>query len=465
MTTLTAAPTTTLASINPADGSVVGTVVVAGPAEVAAAVARARAAQPAWHTLGAEARAARLRPAGTELVARAESLGLLITREMGKPLREAIGEVKSCGESLEESLREMIEALVPETLEDEHARSFVYHDPFGVCAAITPWNFPLAMPHWLVLPALVAGNTVVLKPSEETPLIAQAYADLLSESLPPGVLGVVHGADATGRALVAADVDLIAFTGSREVGKQILGAAAPALKRVILELGGKDPLIVLDDADVAAAAKFAARNCFRNAGQVCVSTERIYVDERVADAFERELLRLTAEQIVGEPTQDGVAIGPMVNARQAAGVRRKIDAAVAAGARLAAGGAAPPARTGTAFVAPTVLTDVTHGMEIMREETFGPVACIMRVRGADEAVALANDSRFGLGAVVFGRDEARARTVARRLAAGMIGVNKSCGGAGGAPWVGARESGYGYHSGRDGHRQFAQVRVITTPKS
>jgi acyl-CoA reductase-like NAD-dependent aldehyde dehydrogenase len=400
-----------------------------------------------------------VRPLGKRLLERADELGLLITREMGKPLPEAIGEVRRCGERLEAVLDEIVEALEPEVLRDQSTESTIYRDPFGVCAAITPWNFPLAMPQWLVVPALVAGNTVVLKPSEETPLVAQAYADLLNERLPPDVLLVVHGADGQGKALVRADVDLIAFTGSREAGRHILAAAGGDLKRVILELGGKDPLVVLEDADVQEAARFAAQNCFRNAGQVCVSTERIYVHAAVADRFEAELVRLTEAQKVGDGTREGVTVGPLVNERQRDHVLRQIEDAVAKGARVLAGGRDHHGL----FVMPTVLGGVTPQMTIAQAETFGPVACISRFDDVGEAISLANGTPYGLGAAVFG-GPASARDVARRLDAGMVGVNKSCGGASGAPWVGAKQSGFGFHSGREGHRQFTQTRVVSAPR-
>jgi succinate-semialdehyde dehydrogenase/glutarate-semialdehyde dehydrogenase len=270
---------------------------------------------------------------------------------------------------------------------------------------------------------------------------------------------VIHGADAVGKALVDSDVDLIAFTGSRETGKKILAAAAGGLKRVVLELGGKDPMIVLEDADLEAAARFAVHNSFRNAGQVCVSTERIYVDRSVAAAFEELMAKFTAEIKVGDGTEEGVSVGPMINDRQRDHVLRQIDAAVSGGARVVAGGTGHRGP----FLMPTVLSDTTDRMEIMREETFGPVTCIAGFDTPEEAVRMANDTPFGLGAVVFGRDETRAAAVARRLEAGMIGINKSCGGAAGSPWVGAKQSGYGFHSSRDGHRQFAQTRVVSLP--
>ena len=465
-TTSTTAPATvhaqgaTLQSINPATGEVVGSVTVTPEAEIAAVVARARAAQTAWGAFPVDERAAFLRPVGARLTAGAEELASLLSREMGKPRPEAAAEIKHCGSTLDETLDEIAKALAPEVREDERTSSTIYHDPFGVCAAITPWNFPLAMPHWMSVPALVAGNTVVLKPSEETPLIAQAYADILHEVLPPDVLQVVHGADAQGRALVAADVDFIAFTGSRETGKSILGAASGGLKRVILELGGKDPMIVLADADVEAAARFAVHNAFRNAGQVCVSTERIYVHEGIADVFQQAVVRMTGEHAQGDPAAGDVTIGPMINEGQREHVLRQIEAAVRDGATVVAGGAGHHGN----FITPTVLTNVDHDMDIMREETFGPVACIMRFRDDATAVDLANDTPFGLGAVVFGGDEERTAAVARGLTAGMIGINKACGGATGTPWVGARQSGFGFHSGPEGHRQFTQARVVSVGK-
>jgi succinate-semialdehyde dehydrogenase/glutarate-semialdehyde dehydrogenase len=299
------------------------------------------------------------------------------------------------------------------------------------------------------VPALVAGNTVVLKPSENTPLIGQAYGEILASLLPDDVIQIVHGDGEQGRALVAGDVDLVAFTGSRAAGKHIMAAAAPRLARVILELGGKDPMIVLGDADVDKAAAFAARNSFRNAGQVCVSTERIYVDRAIAERF--------VDKVASEAR--GFDVGPMVNQRQRDHVLRQIDDAVARGAKVVAGGGHQGLR-----VEPTVVVGVDHQMDLMREETFGPVACVQVVDGPDQAVDLANDTPYGLGAIVFGAPGESTEAVARRLGAGMIGVNQGVGGAHGSPWVGARESGYSFHGSREGHRNFAQVRVVSRPR-
>ena len=448
----------TLKSFNPSTGELVGEVPVTPPDAIPDIVERSRAAQPGWEALGHEGRARLLVEAAQGFSERAEELGRLITREMGKPLAEAVGEAKSLA-FVEEELEEIGEALAPEIFEDGRNSSTVYHDALGVCAAITPWNFPMSMPHWMALPALAAGNTVILKPSEETPLCGQAYVDVLNEKLPADVLIVVHGADDQGKRLVESDVELIAFTGSRETGKHILRSASGGLKRVILELGGKDPMVVLESADLEKASKFAAWNSLRNAGQVCVSTERIFVPESIADRFEELLVESVQAMKQGDGLEEGITVGPMVNTQQRDHVLTQLDEAVTRGARVLTGGSGHHDN----FVTPTVLTGITDEMSIARDETFGPVACITRVASEEEAIDRANDTHFGLGAVVFGEDGDRTSEVARRLTAGMVGINKAAGGAKGTPWVGARESGYGFHKSKDGHRQFTQTRVLTRP--
>ena len=451
---------TLLISYNPATGEPVGEVEITPSSEIPDIVALARAAQPAWQALGHEARAELLTRAHEALSARADELGRLITEEMGKPLADGIGEARSLGAGVREHLNEIAEALAPEVVEDGRLHSVVYHDPLGVCAAITPWNFPMAMPQWMVLPALATGNTVILKPSEETPLCGQAYAQGLIDVLPSNVVRVVHGADDQGKTLVESDVDMIAFTGSRETGRHILRSASDGLKRVILELGGKDPMIVLEDADLEEAAKFAAWNSYRNAGQVCVSTERIFVLAGVAERFTELLVEMTKNTRVANGLEDGAQVGPMVNATQRDHVLAQVEEAVAQGAEVLAGGEGHHDN----FIMPTVLGGITEDMAIAREETFGPVACITSVASEEEAIERANDTPFGLGAVVFGGDVEHTARVARRMTAGMIGINRAAAGAEGTPWVGARQSGYGFHRSRDGHRQFTQTRVVTRPR-
>ena len=445
---------------NPATGEIAGTLTPTSLFEIDAAVARARAAQPAWAALGLDARAALVKSAIESLKSHGAEMAALVCAEMGKPLEEAIGEASYSTDGLAQEIDDVVEALRPEVLEDEKTSTRLLFDALGVAAAITPWNFPILMPSQSVVPALIAGNTVVLKPSEVSPLSADVWARCLMAVLPANVLQIVHGDGLQGSELVRSAVDLIIFTGSRATGASIMREAANGLKRLILELGGKDPLIVLDDADITAAAAFAVRNSFRNAGQVCVSTERIYVADKVADAFTAAVVEGARALKQGDGALAATQVGPMASARQKKVVMDQLRAAIADGATCLFGECDGETASDGNFIRPTVLVGVTHAMSIMRDETFGPVASIMRVKSDDEAVALANDTPYGLGAAVFGSAE-RATRVADQLTAGMVGINRGCGGASGSPWVGARQSGHGFHSGKYGHRQFAQVRSVS----
>jgi acyl-CoA reductase-like NAD-dependent aldehyde dehydrogenase len=449
--------TNTLESINPATGDVVGSVPVTPASAIAEVVAKARRAQTAWNDLGLDGRLALMQPIAERLNEEAQTIGKLITAEMGKSTAEGQGEATYGASQFASELSSAFEAFQPEEMDDEHTRSILYRDALGVSVAITPWNFPMLMPQQCILPSLMAGNCVVFKPSEETPLVGQAYADVLNEFLPKDVLQVVHGADDQGKALVESDINLVAFTGSREVGAKILTACGPELKRVVLELGGKDALIVLEDADIESAASFAVQNSFRNSGQVCVSTERIYVEDSIADEFENLVLEKTKEWKQGDPTDTSVKIGPMVSNTQRDIVLAQLQQALKDGAKLRCGGG-----THENYIEPTVLTGCSHDMQIMHDETFGPICCIQRFSGDAEAVSLANETPYGLGGAVYGETQ-HAMDVARKLTPGMVGINKGCGGSEGTPWVGACQSGYGYHSGRDGHRQFTQVRIMSMP--
>ena len=458
MTTMnTPTDTNTLCSYNPSTGELVGTVPVTPVASIDGMIATAHQAAKAWTALSAQERADMLKPAGEKLLEKAEELGRILSLEQGKPLAEGIGEVTGCGSRMNDEVDEVAKAITPEVLTDETVESTIYYDPFGVCATITPWNFPALMPHWTIVPALVAGNTVIVKPSEQTPLIADEYVKVLNEFLPEGVLQIIHGEDDQGKALVAGDVNMIAFTGSKTAGQHIMAAAAPGLKRLILELGSKDPCIVLEGADLEKAVAFVSNNSMRNCGQVCVSTERIYVQDCVKEEFTKMLIAKVGEFQVGDCLAEGSTIGPMVMSEQKTHVLAQIEDAKAKGANVLFGGTPMDGN----FVEPTILDNLNHDMDIMTIETFGPVACIQTVKDANEAIELANDTEYGLGAVMFG-DEDVVRGISRRSTAGMVGVNRGIGGASGTPWVGARKSGIGYHSGPMGHRQFCQVRVVST---
>lgn len=387
----------------------------------------------------------------------AATLGRTSCLETGKPLPVAIGEVKQAAAATAAMATSAAEALRSVSSRQGDLVARTVYDPYGVCAVLAPWNFPVWLAHCMVVPALCAGNTVVLKPSENTPLVGDAYARTLAASLPPGVLTSVVGGPGVGEALVAARVQLVAFTGSRATGKSILRSASERLTRVIMELGGKDVLIVLDDADLAAAADFACRSAFFNSGQVCVSSERMLVDARVEAKFV-ELLRERAQRLrMGHGLTEGVDLGPLIHQGQFDRVAAHVTDACERGAEVVLGG---PRQAEGLFFPPTILRGVTPGMKIFHEETFGPVANIITVHGEDDAVAKANEGDYGLSAVVFGGDRSRAERVARRLDVGMIGINRPVTGARDTPWVGAKQSGYGFHGSPAGHRHFAQVRVL-----
>jgi len=454
----------TFADLDPATGEVIAEIASATPAEVIDAVRRARAAQVAWGATPFDERASGLLAGVKALGARADELAQTITREMGKPLGDAQKEITSWTSGVSRTLQEVAKALEPEVLREADSETRVVRDPLGVVAAITPWNFPLGMPIELLVPALATGNTVVFKPSELVPLTGAILAECLAEHLPADVLVLLQGAGDVGAQLVASDVDMIAFVGSRDTGKRIMESASGGLKRLVLELGGKDPLVVFGDADLAAAADCAVLHSLRNTGQVCCSVERIYVEASVADEFEALVLQRAKAWKHGSGFEEGVKMGPLVSAEQRRKVVEQVQAAVAGGARLLLGGQEPDGKGW--FYPATVLADVSDDLAVSRDETFGPVISLSRFDGdEDEAVRLANDTPYGLGANVFTGDLDKGTRVARRIRSGQVGVNRYLAGSPGAPWVGARQSGFGYLGSVDGHRQFTVPKSISYPAS
>jgi acyl-CoA reductase-like NAD-dependent aldehyde dehydrogenase len=457
MTTVTSTPTT-LKSTNPATGDLVGEVPVSTPDEVHAAVARARAALSAWRDLGAPERALVLARVADRIDARCDELAAMITAEMGKPLRAANGEVRGAAESLRH-LGPLVEAVEPVELASGELRTRLVRDPLGVVAVITPWNFPVSMAQSMLVPALLVGNTVVAKPSELTPLTGKLLHACYSEALPPAVIELVQGGDAVGKTLVAADVQMVAFVGSQATGRSIMATAARSLKRLVLELGGKDPMVVLEDADLDRAAEFAVHGSLRNSGQVCVSIERVLVHEAIAEEFERRVLEHARKYRVGPGTDADIDMGPMVSAEARQHVLDQLADARSKGAEILLGGdsMAGPGY----FLSPAVVRGVTDDMILAHQETFGPVVAIQRVASAEEAIAKANATDYGLGATLWSSDPERATRYAAQLDAGMIGVNKSIGAVPGTPWVGAKQSGLGFTGSAEGIRQFAQTRKIS----
>ena len=440
-----------LTSYNPSNGEAVGTVELTPTADLAAIVQRARVAQKKWRDVPVDEKVALISRASALVEQQAEQLAVLLSKEMGKDINRSSGEVYSSATGAPAIAQQAQHAL---QAKKSHGTTIEYV-PMGVVAVISPWNYPLMMAVNLMMPALIAGNTVVFKPSEETPLIAQAYIDLFNQVLPQDVVQIVHGGKEQGQALVDTGVNVVAFTGSQKAGKDIMKRASNTLTRLVMEMGGNDPMVVTADADISAAAHFAVASSFENAGQMCISTERIYVDEKVANEFEQMVTAIASQYKIGPWDQAQVNIGPIINECQRNNVIAHIDDAVDKGARVLLGGKDHP----DYFINPTVIADVTTDMKMEQEETFGPVVSISRYSDLEDAIERANDSNYGLGAVVFaGVDAAK---IARRLEAGMVGINGGVGGGGDAPWVGAKQSGFGFHGSAEGHRQFAQVKVIS----
>lgn len=440
-----------LASYDPSNGELLGEVQVTLFEDIKAKVEQAHEAALDWKRLSPEERVNTLQRAYTNVEPHVDEMAALLSREMGKDIRRATGEVHGTVFGGPYIARAAAEAIKTRQLV-EGAK--IEYRPLGVVAVISPWNYPLAMANNLIVPALIAGNTIVFKPSEETPLIAQAFVEKLNEVLPQHVLQIIYGNGEQGRALVESNVQMIAFTGSQAAGRDIMARASGQLKRLVMELGGNDPMIVMHDANIEEAARFAVASSFENAGQMCIATERIYVDERILDKFEKRVVELASGYTVGPWDMPGVNIGPIINADQHGKIIEQIRDAVDKGARVLLGGVDQPER----YINPTVICDLRPDMIMEQKETFGPVVAISSYSEVDEAVRRSNDSTYGLGAIVFGGLEAEA--VADQLEAGMVGINQGVGGAGDAPWVGAKQSGYGYHGSPEGHRQFAQIRVV-----
>jgi aldehyde dehydrogenase (NAD+) len=444
-----------LTSIDPRTGDVVGAVPVMTAADVDEAVARAREAFAQWSALPIGDRIGELVRFRRALAAAADELAELLHRENGKPKLEALTEVFMALGHVDHAARRADKATAPRRVPSgllANFRATVSYHPLGVIGVIGPWNYPLFTPMGSIAYALAAGNAVVWKPSELTPLLAVRVAEIAARAMAvPNLLQVVTGLGATGAALARSAVDKIAFTGSAATGKKVMAAAAERLTPVLLELGGKDPMIVADDADLDKAAEACVFGALTNSGQACISVERVYVADAVHDAFVDKVVRQVKDLKVGG---DDGHLGAMTSPAQVQIVRDHLEDAIQRGATVKTGG--PDAIVGN-YIQPTVLTDVTHDMKVMRDETFGPVIPIARVRSTEEALRLANDSVYGLGSTVFGK---RAREVADRIKAGMTSVNSVMGFAGipALPFGGVGESGFGRIHGDDGIREFCRTK-------
>ena len=448
---------------DPSTGLKLADVANLGPQEAEAAIAAANAAWPAWRSKTGKERHAILMKWYQLLMANQEDLGRILTAEQGKPFAEAKGEI-AYGASFVEWFAEEAKRVNGETLPqfDNNRRLMVLKQPVGVCAAITPWNFPLAMITRKVAPALAAGCTVVIKPAELTPLTALAAAELaMRAGIPAGVLNVIS-ADADnsisiGKAICASDVVRhLSFTGSTEVGRILMAQSAPSIKKLSLELGGNAPFIVFDDADVDSAVEGAMASKYRNAGQTCVCANRIYVQEGVYDQFVQKFAAKVKTLKVGNGFDDGVSQGPLIEDAAVAKVQRHVADAIAKGGKLLVGGNKLEGQ----FFEPTVISDATPDMLCATEETFGPFAPVFRFTAEQEAIDAANNTEFGLASYFYSRDIGRIYRVAEALEYGMVGINVGVIATEHVPFGGVKQSGLGREGSSHGMEEYIEMKYL-----
>jgi acyl-CoA reductase-like NAD-dependent aldehyde dehydrogenase len=448
--------------VNPANEEVIDSAPRASAADVDQAVAAARRAFPEWRRTPGIEKAEKLHACSRKIREDREGLAVLLTKEGGKPLPENRDEVEwiaACFDYYAEIGRDAVGRVISPVARNQF--NFVLKEPYGVCGLIVPWNYPLLLLVWKLAPALAAGNTVVAKPSEHTPLSTLRLAKAL-EDLPEGVVNFVTGyGPEAGMPLVAhRDVELVAFTGSQATGRKVAVACAEQLKKCHLELGGNDPLIVDEDVDLDVAARGAAWACYLNMGQVCTSAERFYVVGKAFEGFVDRFVAFAKTLRIGDPLGPDVDLGPMVSAEQRGKVEKKVADSVGAGARLVTGGRRPDRFAKGFFYEPTVLLDVTASMPLMREETFGPVAPIVRCADIDEAIALADRSEYGLGASIYTNSLGHAMKAMEQVHAGTFWINDPLTDNDAGPFGGMRRSGIGRELGSEGIEDFRDSKHV-----
>lgn len=458
-------------TVNPATGESIGMAYAASKNEVQSAVSAARSAVTDFQKLSLQDRASALRKMAEAIVASADDLKELITLEMGRPIAESEIEVYETADMLNYFAEEgkaflsgeappVNSSLFPGKL------SLTRREALGVVGIIKPWNYPLELPFWSIGAALLAGNSVVLKPSELTPLVGAEIGRIVLEAdLPSGTLNIIQGNGKTGECLVDSDIDMISFTGSVETGKRVMEVASRRVTKVSLELGGSDPFLVLDDATLEEAVNGAVWGRFTNCGQVCVSAKRIIVVDDIADLFIDELVKKVKALRIGDGSDPNTDIGPLVSQSQRDRVMSQVEDAVAKGAKILAGGKIPNGHEAGFFYEPTVMVNVTSNMRVLKEEVFGPVAVIQRAHDFEEAIQRANQSDFGLGASVWTTSVSKAFQAAERIRSGTVWINEINVAYPSCPWGGTSMSGFGKELGKEGIFEYTSLKHINVDYS
>lgn len=452
-----------LVSTNPATGKKLGTVKVATKKDVERAVEKAKKTFKTWRDTPVGKRASYIEKFAKEILKRKEKVARLSTLEMGKPYSESLDDVGWDQDFLKFYAQEGPQILQDEIIEKtKKVVRKVVHEPVGVCAVITPWNFPLGMPIWGIMPNLIAGNTVVFKPSENTPLCGQELVDILREvGLPDGVVNIVHGDSKVGAMIVNSNIDFVWFTGSSKVGQEIYEKCAKKFIRCLLELGGSSPAIVMADADIESALEEVYGYRFLNCGQVCDAIKRLFVHKKIYKGFVRKLVERVKKAKVGNPF-DKVDFGPIVSKKQLVLLEAQVKDAIDKGAKVEVGGSRPKnksLRKGNYYF-PTVLTNVNFNMRVLTEEVFGPVLPVVPFSSVEEAIEMANKTAYGLTAQVYTQDLKLGRRIADQLEAGTVSINSSDYFSPACPFGGYKKSGIGREGGKYGFHELTQIKYV-----
>jgi succinate-semialdehyde dehydrogenase/glutarate-semialdehyde dehydrogenase len=454
-----------LKSINPSNYRVLGEVDVSSPQDIENKIELTRNAQKKWGIIGVQERVRFLQKALEEFKSRKSEFTLLESREMGMPINEAITDFDATLDYANWYFDNAEKYLSPETtFEDDKEIHRVFYEPIGVAAVIIPWNFPFAAFVWAALQSLIAGNTIVLKHSEEVPLCGKFIEDIFTRHLPKGVFNEVYGDGEVGKLLAQQDINMIAFTGSTKTGKFLYEIAAKKFIKAVMELGGSAPGIIFSDADIDVAVKNVCFNRLLNAGQCCDGLKRLMVEESIFDKAVEKIASIFSAKKIGNAEEKSTEIGPLGAKRQLDCLVSQVEDAKIKGAKIVIGGSSLEQKLGGAFFEPTVLTGITEDMRVWKEEVFGPVLPIVKFKTGEEAIRLANQTTYGLGAYVFTRDREKADRVAGSIEAGMVGVNGINYCQPFNPFGGYKNSGFGRENGRYGFREVTQIKIVAKNK-